>query len=330
MAAAPRARDYVTTVRTRRSVARRSSCGSRRRGGGVASRSSRADGVARRAVVARTLRRRCATLGQAHELEVPLGRRLPRALRRRARARSTDTPRRSVRSRCWRCASKSTGARARDERRRGRGRRVRGARRRARRHASCGAAGASRAPRYEREALRARDAVFAGPALVVEYSSTIARAARVARASSMPTRHLHLVASDAMKRARATRPDRARGAAPSPRGDRRGDGRPARPHRLLAEHQGAARLLVRALRRRGTAGRAGGAHSGAPRLDAALRARGARRVPARAGRRRRAERPVCRRHAPARPDAGRAGACAAAAACSGSSPTARITPTSAA
>ena len=43
---------------------------------------------------------------------------------------------------------------------------------------------------------------------------------------------------------------------------------------VLAQHQGAARLLVRALRRRRAAGGAGRAHPGAPRLDAALGAGG--------------------------------------------------------
>ena len=59
--------------------------------------------------------------------------------------------------------------------------------------------------------------------------------------------------------------------------DRRGDGRHALPHRLLAEHQGAARLLVRGLRRGRRDDRAGRSHARASRRDAAVGARGDRR-----------------------------------------------------
>ena len=84
-----------------------------------------------------------------------------------------------------------------------------------------------------------------------------------------------------------------------PVGHRRGDGRRAHPRRLLLQHQGAARLLGRALRRRGPDGGPGRAHPRAPGRDArGGRGRdGARPGP---GRRLRRQRPVLGRHAPAR------------------------------
>ena len=66
------------------------------------------------------------------------------------------------------------------------------------------------------------------------------------------------------------RPGRAVGVRQRARRDRRGDGRRARPQQLLVEHQGAARLLVRAVRRDGRDGRPGRAHPGPPRRDARL------------------------------------------------------------
>ena len=49
--------------------------------------------------------------------------------------------------------------------------------------------------------------------------------------------------------------------------DRRADGRGAAEHRLLGQHQGAARFLLRGVRRRRHAGRQRAAHAGASRLD---------------------------------------------------------------
>ncbi len=63
------------------------------------------------------------------------------------------------------------------------------------------------------------------------------------------------------------RPDPARGLQQPLHGDRRADGRDARQHRLLGQHQGAARLLVRAVRRRGQSHRQRAAHAGASGLD---------------------------------------------------------------
>jgi hypothetical protein len=52
--------------------------------------------------------------------------------------------------------------------------------------------------------------------------------------------------------------------------DRRADGRDAAEHRLFGQHQGAARLLLRGLRRRRRARRQRAAHAGASRLDGPL------------------------------------------------------------
>ena len=90
------------------------------------------------------------------------------------------------------------------------------------------------------------------------------------------------------------------------RRDRRGDGRRAGPDRLLAQHQGAPRFFVRAVRRRRRAGRAGRPYTGPSRLDAAFGARRDRAAGTRPGRRRRGQRSVRRRHPSAGPDAGRA------------------------
>ena len=62
------------------------------------------------------------------------------------------------------------------------------------------------------------------------------------------------------------------------RGRGRRDGRGAAPRRVQPEHQGARRLLGRAVHRRRHAARAGRAHPGAPRLDAGGGARRDRRV----------------------------------------------------
>ncbi len=83
---------------------------------------------------------------------------------------------------------------------------------------------------------------------------------------------------------RRERPGRHRPAGRHRRAARRmrGDGRRAHPLGALGEHQGAPRLLHRALRARRPDGHAGRAHPGAPRGDAGVRGRGARRgAPAR-------------------------------------------------
>ena len=90
---------------------------------------------------------------------------------------------------------------------------------------------------------------------------------------------------------------------------RRADGAAAAEHRVLGEHQGAARLLLRPVRRRGQPDRQRAAHAGAPRLDGRSDQDGDRpqRREDAAGRRLRAERPVSRRHPPARRDRRHAG-----------------------
>ena len=109
-----------------------------------------------------------------------------------------------------------------------------------------------------------------------------------------------------MKRCDETRPGYACGDEQSARGDRRGDGRSAGPDRLLAQHQGAPRFFVRAVRRRRRTGRAGRPYPGPSRLDAAFRARRDRTAGAWPRRRRRGQRSVRRRNASAGPHPGRA------------------------
>ena len=92
-------------------------------------------------------------------------------------------------------------------------------------------------------------------------------------------------------------PGDSRGDERRPLGDRRGDGHRARPQRVLLEHQGAPRLLGRALRRPRPDGRAGRAHPGAPRSDAGV-GRGGDRTRPGARRDVRSQRPLRRRLAP--------------------------------
>ena len=66
------------------------------------------------------------------------------------------------------------------------------------------------------------------------------------------------------------RPGDAGGVQQSVHVDRRADGRVAAEHRLLGQHQGAARLLLRGVRARRHAGRQRAAHAGASRLDGPL------------------------------------------------------------
>ncbi len=95
------------------------------------------------------------------------------------------------------------------------------------------------------------------------------------------------------------RPDRTAAAHRRPARRLRGDGRRADPLRALLQHQGAPRRLHRAVRRRRADGHAGRAHPRAPRRHARRRGRRARAAtPAR--RVLDPQRPVRRRHAPAR------------------------------
>ena len=80
---------------------------------------------------------------------------------------------------------------------------------------------------------------------------------------------------------------------------RRADGRAPAGHRALGQHQGAARLLLRGLRRRGRPDRQCPAHAGPPRLDGRVDQDGDPAQPGPAPRRRlRPQRPLPRRHPP--------------------------------
>ena len=112
----------------------------------------------------------------------------------------------------------------------------------------------------------------------------------------------------------------------------RTDGRAPAVHRALGQHQGAARLLLRGLRRRRRPDRQRPAHAGAPRLHGRVHQDGdqAQRRPDPPRRRLRPQRPLPRRHPPARHHRGHPGLRAPAATTSGStSPAAATTPRSA-
>ena len=90
---------------------------------------------------------------------------------------------------------------------------------------------------------------------------------------------------------------------------RRADGRAPPVHRALGQHQGAARLLLRDLRRRRRPDRQRPAHPGAPGLDGRVDQDGDQpeQGPDEAGRRLRPQRPLPRRHAPSRRHRGHPG-----------------------
>ena len=153
-----------------------------------------------------------------------------------------------------------------------------------------------------------------GPAIIAEANATTVvepgwRAERHARAIISCSSASHRAPARAAV-GTARRPGAAGGLQQPVHVDRRADGRRAAEHRLLGEHQGAARLLLRAVRRRGRPDRQRAAHAGAPRLDGRLRAHD-RCAPAprthAPGRRVRAQRPLQRRHPPARRHRGHAG-----------------------
>ena len=136
------------------------------------------------------------------------------------------------------------------------------------------------------------------------------RRASSTRPATVPLDEATLVVPEGWSRRRATRPGPgcwsgrpdgpgdAAGDARRAALDVRRDGRRARALGALGEHQGAARLVHRAVRRARPDGDAGRAHPGAPGRDAELGRRGARRGPP-PGRRVDPERPLPRRHAPA-------------------------------
>ena len=109
-----------------------------------------------------------------------------------------------------------------------------------------------------------------GPAIVIEPHQTVV-VEHGWRAEITAKNHL---VSGAHREAQAAERDRHQGRSDHARGvqqpvhvDRRADGRVAAEHRLFGEHQGAARLLLRGVRRRRDAGRQRAAHAGASRLD---------------------------------------------------------------
>ena len=186
MAAAPAAREYVTTVRrvdpSHAELVRAAAPWLRR---GVAELA--AEGVARRAIVARTFAR-MRYLGQSHELEVALGRDV--------RARFDDahgrlyghaTPGRPVEVLALRV--EVTGARVGADRAPVRMPRLRRPPA-GERHTSVWRGRRIRLPRYERDAL-SPGTELVGPAVVVEYSSTIFVAPGW-RGRVDAARHLHL------------------------------------------------------------------------------------------------------------------------------------------
>ena len=93
------------------------------------------------------------------------------------------------------------------------------------------------------------------------------RLARRHHGQEPPAAGAHRQAQAAERGRHQGRPDHARGVQQPVHVDRRADGRVAAEHRLLGEHQGAARLLLRDLRGRRDAGRQRAAHAGASRLD---------------------------------------------------------------
>ena len=117
------------------------------------------------------------------------------------------------------------------------------------------------APLYRRADLRAGDAI-AGPAIIAEENQTTVVEPGW-RAEVAAAGHLFLTRTGAARRecrCADALTTRSRRAAPDPvrlelfnsllHGHRRADGRCAAEHGALGEHQGAARLLVRDLRRR--------------------------------------------------------------------------------
>ncbi len=129
--------------------------------------------------------------------------------------------------------------------------------------------------RWHRASVFTRDQlkpgqIVPGPAIVIEPHQTIVVEPGWQAAI---TAHDHLVLTRVkpLKRKRAIGTARRSGHARSVQQpvhvDRRADGRRAAEHRLFGQHQGAARLLLRGVRRRRLARRQRTAHAGASRLD---------------------------------------------------------------
>ena len=157
---------------------------------------------------------------------------------------------------------------------------------------------------YTREQLSPGHTVR-GPAIIIEPHQTIVVEDGWQAAISAKN-HLvleRIVPLDAAKRHRHPgRSGDARGVQQPLHVDRRADGRVAAEHRLFRQHQGAARLLLRGVRRRLDAGRQRAAHAGASRLHGPRGRDHHPREPRqdRAGRRLCHQRTLQRRHAPPR------------------------------
>ena len=111
----------------------------------------------------------------------------------------------------------------------------------------------------------------AGPAIIIEPHQTIVvehgwRAELTAQEPSRARRAPCRCTRAARDRHRGRSGD-ARSVQQPVHVDRRADGRDAAEHRLFGQHQGAARFLLRGVRRRRHAGRQRAAHAGASRLD---------------------------------------------------------------
>ncbi len=167
---------------------------------------------------------------------------------------------------------------------------------------------------YDRSDLKPGD-VVTGPALIIDPSATtVVEPGWRAEVDDLGNLILTRAAPRrvAAGRRRGRRSGDARSDGQPLHGDRRGDGGGAAEHRLVGQHQGAARFLLRDLRPRGQPDRQRAAHPGPSRLDgrfdphrsstrAARTTRGAGRRPRdEAGRRLCAERPLSRRHPSAR------------------------------
>ncbi len=124
-------------------------------------------------------------------------------------------------------------------------------------------------PLYRRDDTRPGDRID-GPAIIAEANATtVVEPGWQAQSPSWTT---WCCGASSPRRGPARdrhhgRPGDARGLQQPLHVDRRADGSAAAEHRLLGQHQGAARLLLRAVRCRGQPDRQCAAHAGAPGLD---------------------------------------------------------------
>jgi hypothetical protein len=117
-------------------------------------------------------------------------------------------------------------------------------------------------------ALRRRH-VIDGPAIIAERNATtvVEPGWQATLTAAGPRAAARAAARHAARHRHRGRPGDAGGLQQPVHEHRRADGAAAAEHRLLGQHQGAAGLLLRAVRRRGRADRQRAAHAGAPGLD---------------------------------------------------------------